>query len=107
MGVARSRPRRHFLSERKSRCLGLQMMISQRGTRDRQPILWECPVCKKLFVLPWHGQKGQRHEFPDLSTIESRRSAAEISTLIRTGSGKMPSFQYLSDSDRMFSPLFY
>jgi len=49
-----------------------------------------------------HGmdRKGSGHEFPDLSTIESRRSAAEISTLIRTGSGKMPSFQYLSDSDR-------
>ncbi|HTI12817.1 MAG TPA: PQQ-binding-like beta-propeller repeat protein, partial [Puia sp.] len=50
-----------------------------------------------------HGmdRKGNGHEFPDLTGIGSRRSAAEISTLIRTGSGKMPSFQSLSDSDRM------
>jgi quinoprotein glucose dehydrogenase len=49
-----------------------------------------------------HGmdRKGSGNQFPDLSTIGSKRSAAEIHTILKTGSGRMPSFSFLSDSDR-------
>jgi quinoprotein glucose dehydrogenase len=49
-----------------------------------------------------HGmdRKGSGNQFPNLLNIGSRHSATEINTLIKTGSGRMPSFSFLSDDDR-------
>ncbi len=49
-----------------------------------------------------HGQdkKGSGSEFPDLVDIAKRRTVSEIQKITKTGSGRMPSFQRLSDEDR-------
>jgi len=49
-----------------------------------------------------HGmdRKGSGTQFPSLLDIGKKRSATEITALIRTGSGRMPSFQFLSDQER-------
>lgn len=45
-------------------------------------------------------RKGSGDVFPGLLAIGSKRSADEINTVIKSGSGRMPSFQYLSEQDR-------
>ncbi|GAB3925212.1 outer membrane protein assembly factor BamB family protein [Larkinella terrae] len=49
-----------------------------------------------------HGQdrKGSGPELPSLIDIGKKRSADDIKNLLKTGSGRMPSFQHLSDKDR-------
>lgn len=49
-----------------------------------------------------HGQdrRGSGTEFPDLGDIGGRRSFDEISAIVRSGSGRMPSFQQLPEADR-------
>ncbi|GAB3891086.1 hypothetical protein GCM10028803_02540 [Larkinella knui] len=49
-----------------------------------------------------HGQdrKGSGPELPSLVDIGKKRSADEIKTLLKTGSGRMPSFQHLSEKER-------
>ncbi|MEI9943325.1 MAG: PQQ-binding-like beta-propeller repeat protein [Chitinophagaceae bacterium] len=49
-----------------------------------------------------HGEdrKGNTTIFPSLINIEKKHSAKEIISLIKTGKGKMPSFQYLSEEQR-------
>ncbi len=49
-----------------------------------------------------HGQdrRGTGSEFPSLVDIGKKRSAAVIKTILRTGGGRMPSFERLSDQDR-------
>jgi quinoprotein glucose dehydrogenase len=49
-----------------------------------------------------HGmdRKGSGHEFPELLNIGQRRNAAGIAGIIKTGSGRMPSFSWLTDTDR-------
>lgn len=49
-----------------------------------------------------HGadRKGSGNQFPNLLKISSRRSFKQISTIIKTGSGRMPSFQHVSEDDR-------
>ena len=53
-----------------------------------------CSVC--------HGEdrKGSGAVFPSLVNIEKKRTPQEINTVMRTGSGRMPSFQRLSETDR-------
>ncbi|MVM28561.1 PQQ-binding-like beta-propeller repeat protein [Spirosoma sp. HMF4905] len=49
-----------------------------------------------------HGQdrKGSGQELPSLIDIGKRRSADEIKAILKTGSGRMPSFQQLSEKER-------
>ncbi len=49
-----------------------------------------------------HGadRTGSGHEFPSLVNIGARRPADDISKLISTGGGKMPSFPYMTDKDK-------
>ncbi|MBN8820479.1 MULTISPECIES: PQQ-binding-like beta-propeller repeat protein [unclassified Spirosoma] len=49
-----------------------------------------------------HGQdrRGSGPELPSLIDIGKKRSADEIKTLLKTGSGRMPSFGHLSEKDR-------
>ncbi|GAB3269369.1 hypothetical protein GCM10027347_39520 [Larkinella harenae] len=49
-----------------------------------------------------HGQdrKGSGPELPPLVDIGKKRSADEIKAILKTGSGRMPSFQHLSEKDR-------
>ncbi len=49
-----------------------------------------------------HGadRKGSRAVFPNLTAIGLRRSPAQISSLIKSGAGRMPAFQQLTDADR-------
>lgn len=49
-----------------------------------------------------HGadRKGSGSTFPNLLGIADRRSFEQISTIIKTGSGRMPSFQNLTEEDR-------
>jgi quinoprotein glucose dehydrogenase len=56
--------------------------------------LMNCAAC--------HGQdrKGSGSDFPALINIEKKRTATELQTILKTGSGRMPSFQRLSDEDR-------
>ena len=55
-----------------------------------------------------HGmdRKGSGEVFPNLQNIGSKRSEEEISNLIKTGSGRMPSFQQLPEPDRKAITLF-
>ncbi|WP_411274881.1 PQQ-binding-like beta-propeller repeat protein [Daejeonella sp.] len=50
-----------------------------------------------------HGQdrKGNGTQFPDLERIEQKLSISQISNTIKSGVGRMPSFQQLSESDRV------
>ncbi|GAB3699021.1 hypothetical protein GCM10027592_24640 [Spirosoma flavus] len=49
-----------------------------------------------------HGQdrRGSGPELPSLIDIGKKRSVEEIKTLLKTGSGRMPSFSHLSEKDR-------
>ncbi|GAB3318562.1 hypothetical protein GCM10027299_10210 [Larkinella ripae] len=49
-----------------------------------------------------HGQdrKGSGPELPPLIDIAKKRSADEIRAILKTGSGRMPSFQHLPEKDR-------
>lgn len=49
-----------------------------------------------------HGKdrKGSGPELPGLINVEKKRSLDDIQNLLKTGSGRMPSFQHLSDRDR-------
>ncbi len=49
-----------------------------------------------------HGmdRKGAGAQFPNLLNVGSRRSANDINTIIKSGSGKMPSFSFLANDDR-------
>ncbi len=49
-----------------------------------------------------HGQdrKGSGAELPSLINVEKRRSVDDIQNLLKTGSGRMPSFQHLPERDR-------
>jgi quinoprotein glucose dehydrogenase len=49
-----------------------------------------------------HGQdkKGSGPELPSLIDIEKKRTIEDINGLIKTGSGRMPSFQHVSENDR-------
>jgi quinoprotein glucose dehydrogenase len=49
-----------------------------------------------------HGQdkKGSGKDFPSLVSIGKKRTKNEIQTIVKSGSGRMPSFQRLSDEDR-------
>lgn len=49
-----------------------------------------------------HGQdrKGSGAELPSLINVEKRRTITDIRNLLKTGSGRMPSFQHLSVKDR-------
>jgi quinoprotein glucose dehydrogenase len=55
-----------------------------------------------------HGmdRKGSGDVFPNLLTIAGKRSEEEISNLIKSGSGRMPSFQQLPEPDRKLIALF-
>jgi quinoprotein glucose dehydrogenase len=49
-----------------------------------------------------HGQdrKGSGPELPGLINVEKKRSINDIKNLVKVGSGRMPSFAHLSESDR-------
>ena len=49
-----------------------------------------------------HGEnrKGSGTEFPNLVDIAKKRTASQLQTIVKTGSGRMPSFQRLSEQDR-------
>lgn len=53
-----------------------------------------CAVC--------HGadRKGSGTIFPTLVSIEKKRTPEQINSIIKTGSGRMPSFQHLSEKER-------
>lgn len=54
-----------------------------------------CAVC--------HGQdrRGSGTQFPSLTAIGDKLSPTQINTIIKTGSGRMPSFQHISEEDRV------
>jgi quinoprotein glucose dehydrogenase len=56
--------------------------------------LMNCAAC--------HGEdrKGSSTEFPNLVNIGKKRTINEIQNIVKTGSGRMPSFQRLSDEER-------
>ena len=56
--------------------------------------LMNCAAC--------HGQdrKGVGTEFPNLANIGKKRTINEIQKILKTGGGRMPSFQRLSDEER-------
>jgi quinoprotein glucose dehydrogenase len=49
-----------------------------------------------------HGadRRGAGAVFPELLSIGNKRSAEQIDTVIKSGSGRMPSFQFLTEKDR-------
>ncbi|GEO11757.1 outer membrane protein assembly factor BamB family protein [Segetibacter aerophilus] len=49
-----------------------------------------------------HGQdrKGSGPELPSLINIDKKRTVTDIRNLLKTGSGRMPSFRHLSEKDR-------
>ena len=49
-----------------------------------------------------HGadRKGNGSVFPSLISIEKKRTADQINTLIKMGSGRMPAFQFLQEEER-------
>jgi quinoprotein glucose dehydrogenase len=54
----------------------------------------QCSAC--------HGvdRKGSPPDFPDLTSIATRRSAAEMHAIIKGGKGRMPGFPQISDENR-------
>lgn len=63
-------------------------------TKGNGLYLKNCAAC--------HGaeRKGSGNEFPNLLNISSRRSEEQINAIIKNGSGRMPSFQQVSEADR-------
>ncbi len=53
-----------------------------------------CSACHGL------DRKGNANQYPDLRRVGTRHTAAEIAALIKSGSGKMPSFPQLTGDDR-------
>ena len=56
--------------------------------------LLNCAAC--------HGvdKKGSSDQFPDLSNLSKRLNQEQVETIIKTGSGRMPSFDHLTENDR-------
>ena len=46
------------------------------------------------------GRKGDGASIPNLLTVAERRSPEQIEAILRTGNGRMPSFQFLPDEER-------
>lgn len=65
-----------------------------RVTQGHALYLANCASC--------HGQdrKGSGPELPGLINIEKKRPVDDINNLVKSGSGRMPSFQHLSDRER-------
>lgn len=80
-----------------------ELIMTERASLGRQdkPIT----VGNALYVAncaACHGQdrRGSGPELPSLVDIGKKRSADEIKAILKTGSGRMPSFQHLSDKER-------
>jgi quinoprotein glucose dehydrogenase len=63
------------------------------GNSGRQVYLTNCAVCHRDDL------KGAPPQLPALTDLGSKRSPAEITSIIRQGGGRMPSFPNLSRSD--------
>ena len=72
----------------------LASIIKKSMSRGNILYLTNCAVC--------HGKdrKGSGSVFPNLVNIESRLSTDQIKTVLRTGRGRMPPFQNISENDR-------
>jgi quinoprotein glucose dehydrogenase len=74
-------------------------------TLKRNKELSSVPQGNALYLVncaACHGEdrKGSGSQFPNLLNIRNRRSAHQLSTILKTGSGRMPSFQHLPEADR-------
>ncbi|MEO8109443.1 MAG: PQQ-binding-like beta-propeller repeat protein [Ginsengibacter sp.] len=79
----------------------LQMIDT--ATRNKE--LASMSVGNALYVIncaACHGEdrRGSGTQFPNLIDIGKKRNAAEIHAILKTGSGRMPSFQRLADDER-------
>jgi quinoprotein glucose dehydrogenase len=56
----------------------------------------------KVYCAACHGadRRGSPGQFPDLRRVGVRRTTEDIAGLIKTGSGKMPSFPQLTEAER-------
>ncbi|MEO6001029.1 MAG: PQQ-binding-like beta-propeller repeat protein [Chitinophagaceae bacterium] len=79
------------MSDRATAAAGRRKMLITQGNAL---YLANCASC--------HGQdrKGSGPELPSLINISKKRSIDDIQNILKTGIGRMPSFQHLSDRDR-------
>ncbi|MBS1854761.1 MAG: PQQ-binding-like beta-propeller repeat protein [Acidobacteria bacterium] len=66
---------------------------NQAGNSGRQLYLTNCGVCHG------DGMAGAPPQIPSLVDIGSRRTAAEVTAIVRQGAGRMPSYPGLSSAD--------
>jgi quinoprotein glucose dehydrogenase len=80
-----------------------ELLMVDVKTRDKE--LAKLTPGKSLYIRNCsfcHGEdrKGSGAIFPSLVNIEKKRTPQAINTIMKTGSGRMPSFQHLSETDR-------
>ena len=80
-----------------------ELLMVDVKTRDKE--LAKLTPGKSLYIrncAVCHGEdrKGSGAVFPSLVNIEKKRTPQAINTIMKTGSGRMPSFQRLSETDR-------
>ncbi|MFC5409333.1 PQQ-binding-like beta-propeller repeat protein [Larkinella bovis] len=80
-----------------------ELIMTERASLDQN----KAPVTvgNALYIAncaACHGQdrKGSGPELPSLVDIGKKRTADDIKALLKTGSGRMPSFQHLSEQER-------
>ena len=69
------------------------------GTRGSNLFNTNCTVCHGMASKS-NGGSGGEQAFPDLTDVGERMTREQISTILETGRGRMPSFQHLSTENR-------
>ncbi|MBC7827085.1 MAG: PQQ-binding-like beta-propeller repeat protein, partial [Chitinophagaceae bacterium] len=72
----------------------LPTLNEEKNSQGKKLYLTNCAAC--------HGaeRKGASQEYPSLENITSKLNSQQIHTIIKNGSGRMPSFQHLQEKDR-------
>ncbi|HTE23292.1 outer membrane protein assembly factor BamB family protein [Flavitalea sp.] len=72
----------------------LQTLNNERISQGKKLYLTNCASC--------HGvnRKGASQEYPSLINVREKLNSQQIHTIIKNGSGRMPSFQHIRERDR-------
>lgn len=72
----------------------MQVPVNEIASAGKALFMVNCAHCHGV------GNKGGGQEFPNLTDVGERISVQEINNIIKTGQGRMPAFQHISDKDR-------
>lgn len=75
-------------------------MLDYKPQDKNEPVTGQSLYMRNCAACHRADRQGSGQEYPSLVSIGSRLSKEELNTLIKSGRGRMPSFQHISDQDR-------